>query len=236
MIEIQGSAAAPAPYPYDMENPHVYRNAMGEYKTERQLAFIHSFLTKHESRVLDIGGGSGRLAIPLVACGQTVTVVDPSKDALDTLKRREPRLDVVHGDLMSFVDNRRFDAALLIDVLKYIVDVPLVEVFARVNTLLPVGGLFFISEINRKSWRSQLSEALGRRKIRYNLDSPKGYAAALTAAGFEVKSIVGFCWAPLPYNSDSEWVRRFESVEARFHLNRWVGQSPWLLIAARKVR
>ncbi|MCV2491379.1 methyltransferase domain-containing protein [Geodermatophilus sp. YIM 151500] len=39
-------------------------------------------------RVLDVGGGSGTLAVPLARAGHDVTVVDPSADALATLRRR----------------------------------------------------------------------------------------------------------------------------------------------------
>jgi S-adenosylmethionine-dependent methyltransferase len=39
-------------------------------------------------RVLDVGGGSGTLAVPLARLGHQVTVVDPSADALATLRRR----------------------------------------------------------------------------------------------------------------------------------------------------
>src|SRR5687767_9946688 len=39
-------------------------------------------------RVLDVGGGSGVWAVPLAVAGCTVTVVDPSPDALATLHRR----------------------------------------------------------------------------------------------------------------------------------------------------
>jgi 2-polyprenyl-3-methyl-5-hydroxy-6-metoxy-1,4-benzoquinol methylase len=39
-------------------------------------------------RVLDVGGGSGTLAVPLARLGHRVTVVDPSADALATLRRR----------------------------------------------------------------------------------------------------------------------------------------------------
>jgi SAM-dependent methyltransferase len=39
-------------------------------------------------RVLDVGGGSGVLAVPFAAAGCVVTVVDPSPNALATLSRR----------------------------------------------------------------------------------------------------------------------------------------------------
>ena len=38
--------------------------------------------------VVDLGGGTGVMAIPLAARGHRVTVVDPSPDALASLERR----------------------------------------------------------------------------------------------------------------------------------------------------
>ncbi len=55
-------------------------------------------------RVLDVGGGSGMFAVPLARLGHEVTVVDPSADALATLRRRAetagvgPRVRGVQGD------------------------------------------------------------------------------------------------------------------------------------------
>ena len=51
-------------------------------------------------RVLDVGGGSGMFAVPLALLGHDVTVVDPSADALATLRRRAETAGVgdrVHG-------------------------------------------------------------------------------------------------------------------------------------------
>jgi SAM-dependent methyltransferase len=51
-------------------------------------------------RVLDVGGGSGTDAVPLAVRGCSVTVVDPSMDALATLRRRAGEAGVaarVHG-------------------------------------------------------------------------------------------------------------------------------------------
>jgi S-adenosylmethionine-dependent methyltransferase len=55
-------------------------------------------------RVLDVGGGSGMFAVPLAQLGHDVTVVDPSADALATLRRRAetagvgPRVHGMQGD------------------------------------------------------------------------------------------------------------------------------------------
>ena len=52
-------------------------------------------------RVLDVGGGSGIFAVPLAQLGHDVTVVDPSADALATLRRRADNAgdgNLVRGD------------------------------------------------------------------------------------------------------------------------------------------
>ncbi len=55
-------------------------------------------------RVVDIGGGTGGLAVPLAVEGHDVTVVDPSPDALASLRRRatgdgvEARITARQGD------------------------------------------------------------------------------------------------------------------------------------------
>lgn len=56
-------------------------------------------------RVLDLGGGTGGLAVALAEQGHTVTVVDPSPDALASLSRRvaesdaAARISAVQGDV-----------------------------------------------------------------------------------------------------------------------------------------
>lgn len=55
-------------------------------------------------RVLDLGGGTGGTAVPLAVAGHDLTVVDPSPDALFSLRRRaaehgvEARVRALQGD------------------------------------------------------------------------------------------------------------------------------------------
>ena len=76
--------------------------------------------------VLDCGGGSGGLAVPVAELGANVTVVDISVDALATLNRRAAeagvgeRVSAVQGDIESLVDavgSATFDLVLVHDVL-----------------------------------------------------------------------------------------------------------------------
>lgn len=228
--------ASDAGYRYDTHDPSVYGNAMGRYKTARQLAFVQELVGSRGARIVDVGGGAGRLAIPLARLGHDVTVVDPSAEALGSLAQRSGgKVRTVCGDLMSFAPQRSYDAALLVDTLKYLRDTPVERALAKLASLVGPGGLVVVAEINGGSWRNRVSELAGRRRgLPYRIDSAAGYRRALRGAGLEVVRERGMVWMPLPFNSDSRLVGVLARAETLLGLDRWIGQSPWLLIGARR--
>jgi SAM-dependent methyltransferase len=81
--------------------------------------------------ILDCGGGSGSLAVPLAVGGAHLTVVDVSIDALGTLRRRAAeaqaaeRVTAVQGEVESLselVQPQSFDLVLAHDVLSNVAD------------------------------------------------------------------------------------------------------------------
>jgi S-adenosylmethionine-dependent methyltransferase len=112
-------------------------------------------------RVLDVGGGSGMFAVPLARLGHDVTVVDPSADALATLRRRADTAGAgerVHGlqgdgDLLHEVlpaadtGSTGFDLALCHYVLE-VVDDPAVTL-GEISRALRPGGQVSIATANR---------------------------------------------------------------------------------------
>ena len=112
-------------------------------------------------RVLDVGGGSGMFAVPLARLGHEVTVVDPSADALATLRRRADTAGVGgrvrgvqgDGDLLHQVlpvagdDDSGYDLALCHSVLE-VVDDPAVTLREIAGALRP-GGQVSIATANR---------------------------------------------------------------------------------------
>jgi SAM-dependent methyltransferase len=85
-------------------------------RTSAVWASVHDLATRRERelgrplRVLDLGGGTGGLAVPLAERGHHVTVVDPSPDALASLSRRSAesgvaeRITAVQGDADTLAD------------------------------------------------------------------------------------------------------------------------------------
>ena len=117
-------------------------------------------------RILDVGGGSGMFAVPLAQLGHDVTVVDPSADALATLRRRADNAgvgervrglqgdgDLLHevlpgpGDDPSAGDAGSYDLALCHWVLE-VVDDPAVTLREIARALRP-GGQVSLAAVNR---------------------------------------------------------------------------------------
>ncbi|MDQ1616572.1 MAG: hypothetical protein QOJ60_2511 [Actinomycetota bacterium] len=97
--------------------------------------------------VLDVGGGTGGLAVPMAQLGHRVTVVDPSPDALASLERRAGEAGVsvrsLQGDaagLLDVVDPASADLALCHGVLEHVDDVE-PALAALVAALRPRGWL-----------------------------------------------------------------------------------------------
>src|SRR5947209_19693782 len=107
-------------------------------------------------RVLDVGGGSGVLAVPLAVAGCVVTVVEPSPNALATLYQRagewgvSDRITAVQGDsdaLASLVPAGDADLALAHGLLEVVED-PKNTVAAMADAVAP-GGAVSIVVANR---------------------------------------------------------------------------------------
>jgi SAM-dependent methyltransferase len=105
---------------------------------------------------LDVGGGSGGFAVPLVKNGHQVTVVDTSPNSLAALTRRAldsgvaDRLTAIQGDadnLQDLVPPESFDLALCHSLLE-VVDDPTRVVAALAGCLRP-GGAASVVVANR---------------------------------------------------------------------------------------
>jgi SAM-dependent methyltransferase len=220
-------------YQWRVDAPRGYANAMGHYKTQSEGAFLKKHLRCEHSRILDIGGGAGRFAIPLANEGHRLTVVDICQEALTILGRRTcPNIALVCDDFYSWDVSGTFDAAIAIESIPSFTGVKLASLFGKVRALLRPEAPFIFTALNRQSWRFRLSALRNGSEPGFNVTNPAGYAAALESAGFAISEMYGFVWMPFPVTSNSKAVPFFASVEGVLRLNRWINQSPWLLIAA----
>lgn len=132
-------------------------------------------------RVLDVGGGTGVLAVPLAAAGCAVTVVEPNPNALATLHRRAEeagvsgRITAVQGDsdaLASLVPADGFDLVLGHGLLEVVED-PKNTVAAMADAVVGGGA---VSVVVSNRYAAVLHRALAGRlaDARDLLDDPAG--------------------------------------------------------------
>ncbi len=131
-------------------------------------AALEPILGDRPLRVLDVGGGTGGFAVPLAQRGHTVTVVDPSPDALALLARRAQAAGVaaavtgVQGDgdrLAEVVAGESADLVLCHHVLEF-VDEP-VTAAAALTACVRTGGWVSLLVANQAA--AVLARAMGGR-------------------------------------------------------------------------
>jgi SAM-dependent methyltransferase len=210
---------------------------MGRYKTESEYRFIDKY-SRPGLVVLDIGGGSGRFAIPLHNKGHKVIVIDKNPEALKALHARQPGIRSVNSDFfdLDFDDNEKFDLILAVEMLLYIKD--WVGFFEKVNAVLADDGVFIFSATNKSSWRTIMQKQIDRLRnvndYEYSVFCPKEYAQIIHRCSFAIENVSGFSWVPCKLSSDSRFVEVFAFLERLFFLNQYIKQSPWLMYAVRK--
>ncbi len=132
-----------------------------------------------ELDIIDVGGGTGGLAVPFAALGHHVTVVDPSPDALAAAKRRAAeagaRLVAVQGEaasLDSVAEPGSADLVICHNVLEY-VDSPAAAMAAIARVLRPSAT---VSVLAANSVAAVLHRALAGRftEARLLLDDDHG--------------------------------------------------------------
>lgn len=80
-------------------------------KEQKELkAILSLFDFKKSNKLIDIGAGIGRLAIPL-SNHLRVTAIDTNKALFNQIK--EPTIEVVHGKIEEFYPKEKFDYALI---------------------------------------------------------------------------------------------------------------------------
>lgn len=216
-------------YLWDLENPHGYGNRMGRYRTQVELDFIQRHLPSSSLRVLDVGGGSGRIGSVLQARGQRVTVIDKNPQAL-TLAKAKGLEEVVTCDILEYTGGN-YDAVVCMEVMEYFSECgPLITKCAG---FVKPAGVFVFCIINSQSWRFKMQQ------LRKNHSNASGFSRAevtgqLQKNGFEVLEERGFQWCLARTGSDSRMVSVSAVIEKSLGLNRWLSQSPWLLYACQK--
>ena len=216
-------------YKWDI-NIH-YGTKGGKYKTEKQMSFVNKYLPKKKINILDIGGGSGRFAIPLEKIGHNLTVIEPNKNALDILESRNNNIILINEKFEDYKSKDCFDMVIAIELIEYISD--LNTFLKKVYNLLNDNSFFIFTSPNNKSLKFLVRKLFPYNKYFYT-HGVKKYRQLLKDNLFEVIDIEGYNWIPFRTNSNSQFVPLFATIENILQLGKWVSQSPEILYCSNK--
>jgi SAM-dependent methyltransferase len=222
-------------YVWDFQDKNAYNNRSGNYKTEVQLRFILDNLENKTEKILDIAGGAGRFAIPLLEYSKDITVLDINETAIKILNGRNSRISTICGDFIETEIKKTFSLILCIEALGYFKNWE--DYFQKIYSLMDKNGRFIFTYTNPSSWRFFLRNV--KRHITttnsYTEMDLKDFKKLLAKCGLEIEVMEGMNWMPLPMRSNSVFVGPLAFTERAFKLNKWYSQSPWLLMSVKKI-
>ena len=220
-------------YNWDYLNKKAYNNTIGKYRTEIELKFISKHIDKENDKILDIAGGSGRIAIPLLKYSNSITVTDINTKAMQILEERDLGIKTIEGDFSKTEFKDHYSLILCIEGPDYFQDWD--ELFGKISNLLEDRGKCIFTYTNPKSWRYRLRKVKNVNKENpYKVIELEELKKLLLRKGFEVKEIKGFNWMPFSVSSNNPLVGLFATLERKLGLYKWYSQSPWMLIYIKK--
>lgn len=206
---------------------------LGKYLTIQEQKFIDSILcNRTDFKILDIGGGSGRFAIPLCQRGYNITVIDPSEFALKLLKEKNSSVSEIQGlgQYLPF-KNESFDIVLVIESIENFKNKE--QFLQGCRAVLKKDGILIVTMLNRSSYKMLHPH----RKIRPTCywSTYLNFNRLLYSIGFSVSRAYGFNWLPFSRTSNNSLIPILAMVERLFLLNWFVWVSPWVIAAGKKI-
>ncbi len=129
---------------FDLVAPVYDALHIGARKTARTVAALAEF--KPTDRVLDLGGGTGRVARFFVGSVASVTVADPSEKMLAQCKRKQGLACVLaEAEHLPFAD-ASFEKVIIVDAFHHFANHE--RVIAEVRRVLVPGGRAILEEFN----------------------------------------------------------------------------------------
>jgi len=211
----------------------VYESPVGDYYTATALKFIRDNIEdKGINTILDVGGGAGRIAIPLYEDGYNVDVLDIDSDALKLLKKREYNIKTILGDIRSFNPDTKYDCIICIGTIKYLDDLD--DFLESLSRCLARDGYVVFELLNPRSFRRIIAKML--RKTKYSIEiTPEACAEKLHSHGYKLLSKKGSYWLVPTSNCHYSIVVKIASiVEKILLLNHIVSLSPQYYVCGRR--
>ena len=125
------------------------------------LQFVKKFLKKKKLKILDLGCGTGKYAVPLTKSGFVVTALDPSADMLKEAKKKAKgvkKINFVKGDIRK-AKEKEFDVVMSSECINHMRDeIQLLETFSGVKKALTNKGKFIFDLSTKTYFENSMKE------------------------------------------------------------------------------
>lgn len=119
----------------------------GTAKSDNLSVLAEAFQKRNAKRILDIGCGSGGLAVRLAAAGFDVTGADPRAEAIAAARRLAPEAFFIQAAAETLPEGiGPFDAACMVNALHHVAPAEMQNALSRVLSLLRPGGELLVIE------------------------------------------------------------------------------------------
>lgn len=162
----------------DYDKKEAYLNSFEEHCWDYVLTDLR------DKDVLDVGAGTGRLAVTLLRRGAKVTALDVSPKMLEKLHKKKPAIKIVEGDAENLpFESESFDLVTAAFVVVHLKDPAIF--FKEAERVLRPGGLLIVTNINQKEAPS-VKISVGQIKIKSYYHRPEQIVEALEKSGLSI--------------------------------------------------
>jgi len=138
-----------------------------------------------DKKILDVGAGTGRLAIQLAKMGAEVTALDVSPKILDELNKKYPNIKTVVGDAESLLfEDNSFDIVVATFLIVHLKNPSLF--FSEAYRVLKNSGKLLVTNINQKE-PPKIKTKQGEIKIESYYHQPKNIIKKIEELAFAVE-------------------------------------------------
>jgi ubiquinone/menaquinone biosynthesis C-methylase UbiE len=102
------------------------------------------------SRILDIGSGTGHLSSLMAAMGHKVTGLEPAANMIELARKNFPDIEFVEGVSSSLpFEDGTFDFVIAFEVFRYLDKPENLATFKEVHRVMKKGGTFLFTQVNK---------------------------------------------------------------------------------------
>ncbi|WP_288221199.1 class I SAM-dependent methyltransferase [uncultured Clostridium sp.] len=132
-----------------------YDKFMKKLNLDKNEAIINNLKNIVDHEVLDIGGGTGTLAMNLISLGAKVTVLDPEINMTNIAKRKSKELKVINGYSHNInLEDSSIDIIIMRDSFHHIIKKE--ETLKECKRVLKNDGMILIYDFDKKKLISKL--------------------------------------------------------------------------------